>query len=438
MSEPITLLDPTVSQFNTRDVIYREGIELEKGVVLTQSFLERNEQLLTDYWQLFTAYPDIYLDMISTETTVIHLFPFQRVMLRSCMRYNTIYMTAARATSKSFISVLAKFLQCMFIPGHRGIIVAPSIQQAVKISAQKLTEIFANWPLLEKETTKVNKGKDYVDVYFKNGSTFSVVGALDSSRGQRTHSVFLDEVRDLDGDMISEVILPQLNVSRRMPNGLVNDKEAINQQVIFGTSAGMKSSYAYSALIDTLEKAIIDPKRNMSLGLDYRVPALHGLIDPKYVRDLKLSPSYNETTFASEYMSTWLGGSDESWFNFEKLSKYRTLKNPDWSQKYKDDKNVFYLISVDVARTTGGDNSIAAVFRVHIKDNRYYARMVNLVVLGRTAETKTFLRQAIDIKHLIAQYNPLEVVIDLNGLGVGLGDVLIQEQIDEQSILKLL
>jgi len=44
--------------------------------------------------------------------------------------------------------------------------------------------------------------------------------------------------------MISEVVLPQMNVSRRMANGLVNPKEVINTQVIYATSAGMKSSFA--------------------------------------------------------------------------------------------------------------------------------------------------------------------------------------------------
>ena len=46
-------------------------------------------------------------------------------------------------------------------------------------------------------------------------------------------------------------------------------------------------------------------------------------------------------------MGVWQGGSDESWFNFEKLSKYRRIKNPEWKQKFRNDLNVFYLISVD-------------------------------------------------------------------------------------------
>jgi len=118
-----------------------------------------------------------------------------------------------------------------------------------------------------------NFGKDYVELFFKNGARLTVVGALDSDRGLRTHATLIDEARDQDGDAIQEIVLPQMNVSRRMENGLVNSYEKINTQIIYATSAGTKASYAYEALIDVFEKAIIDPKTSFCIGLDYRIPA---------------------------------------------------------------------------------------------------------------------------------------------------------------------
>jgi len=38
----ITLLDPDISRFNNDTKLYKDGIELEKGVVITPSFLEKN------------------------------------------------------------------------------------------------------------------------------------------------------------------------------------------------------------------------------------------------------------------------------------------------------------------------------------------------------------------------------------------------------------
>lgn len=424
----IQLMNPDQATFSSIHRLYHDGIELEKGVVLTPSFLERNEDLIANCIQTWSAYPDVYLDLITPENSTLTIFPYQRIFLRACMRYTNIFITAARATSKTFLSILAKYLQCMFLPNHVGSIVAPNKQQASKITKQKVEEIWRLWPLLEKEVEKANFGKDYVDLFFKNGSRLSVVGALDSDRGIRTHATLIDEARDQDGDAISEIILPQMNVSRRMPNGLVNPNEPINTQVIYATSAGTKSSFAYAALIDTFERAIIDPKSSFCIGLDYRIPAQHGLIDAKFVQGLKLSPSYNETTFAAEYLGSWLGGSDESWFDFERLVKYRKIKNPEWIQKFKEDSKVFYLISVDVGRLH--DQTVACIFRVNIRDDKYYATLVNLFVLGRQAEKKTFVQQAIDLKHLIEIYKPREVVIDCNGLGVGIADEMIRTHLD--------
>ena len=429
----ITLRDPTTI-YNSQNRLFRDGVELEKGVVIAEDFLKKNEEFLEKELNLFTVYPDIYLDVIKPTDSQFSLFPYQRLFLRALMRYNQIYITATRAAAKSFLSVLGLYLQCVFIPGHRCSIVAPVKTQGVKIMRQKVEEILKIWPLLEKELEvfmgkpHMNFSKDVAELYFKNGSKFTCEAATDSSRGLRLHSTFLDEVRDADGDIISEVILPQLNVSRRDANGLVNPHEVCNQQVIAGTSAGMKSSYAYSLLVETMIQAIIDPKRAFVMGLDYRIPAQHGLVDKRHVEKLRLSSSYNEMTFAAEFMATWVGGSEESWFDFEKLSKYRIKKNPEFTQKFKDQPNCFYLISVDIGRLQ--DSTVACIFRVNIKNGKYYSTLVNIEVLGKQSETKTFTQQAIDLKLLIERYNPREVLIDCNGLGLGIADEMIKTHID--------
>ena len=47
--------------------------------------------------------------------------------------------------------------------------------------------------------------------------------------------------------------------------------------------------------------AIISPKSTFVFGCDYRVPQMHGLLAKDFVRKLKMSPSFNQETFAREY-----------------------------------------------------------------------------------------------------------------------------------------
>jgi hypothetical protein len=237
----------------------------------------------------------------------------------------------------------------------------------------------------------------------------------------------IDEIRDHEEQPLNEIVLPLLNISRRLPDGTVNEKEP-NQQVVCATSAGSKLSFAYSKLIDNFENSIINPEDSFVIGFDYRIPIMHGLLDKNFINKLKMSPSYNEQSFATEYMSYWAGATQESWFNFARMDKNRKLKNPETHQKIIKGSNHFYLISMDVGRLN--DQSVVCVFRVNTVNGHYHASLVNLYVLGRTSETKPFSRQAADLKKIIKAFNPREVVIDINGLGIGLGDEMISTQYD--------
>ena len=420
----------------SKQVGYKDGVEIEKGVILNEEYLEENEKSIGDTMSFFTAYPDVFIDLISPEGCGIKLFFYQRIFLRAAMRFQTVYVTACRAWSKSFLTILALFLQCIFIPGRKVFICAPNKSQGAQIAKEKLTEIFRYWPLLRKEViggevsdTPGNYGKDYVSLKFRNGSVFDVVGALESTLGGRRHSGLIDEIKNHDETAINTIVLPLLNVSRRLPDGTTNPKEP-NQQVICATSAWQKTSFAYDRLIDNFEMSIMQPHQAFVFGCDYRVPVLHGLLPKDYVNQLKLSPSFNETSFATEYLSLWQGASEEAWFNFDKLTKYRKLKNPETHAKNVSGPNCFYLLSVDVGRLH--DQTVCCVFRVNITgDGKYHATLVNLYVLGREAQTKSFYQQVIDLKKIIRAFSPKEVVIDTNGLGIGFGDEMIRQQQDE-------
>lgn len=335
---------------------FRDGVEIIKGATLNEEYLEEHFQEIGDIMNIFAAYPDLYLDMIKPSGSNFDLFFYQRITLRAVMRFKDIYITAPRAFSKSFITILGMILQCILISGTKRFICAPGKGQSAQVAREKIYEIYELFPLIRREivggefdATPGNFGKDYVTLTFRNGSRFDVVAPLDSTRGGRRHGGLIDEVRDHEEAPINEIVLPLLNVSRRLPDNTVNPYEP-NQQRIFATSAGVKTSFAYDILIDCFEDSIIHPESTFVFGCDYRVPILHGLLDKTYVNKLRTSPSYNEESFAREFMSHWAGSSEESWFNYDKLQKYRRIKNPEMSAKNRANSKQFYLISVDVGK----------------------------------------------------------------------------------------
>ena len=406
----------------------KNGIVVQKGSTLSRARINKNLALYEIYCTFFSAYPDLYLDMIKPSNSGFNLYFYQRIFLRACLRYRQVYTTAPRAFSKSFISILAIYLICMFRPGAKMFICAPGKEQSAKIAKEKLNEIWSIWPLLEKELEKANFGKDYVELFFRNGSKFDVVGALDSTRGGRRAGGLIDEVRDHDGDTLNEVVLPLMNVSRRTKKGILNPHEP-HQCQFFMTSAGSKASFAYEKLIELLQNEVIDPTQAFVWGCDYRVPMKCGLLPKDYLQEIKTSSTYKEESFAREYLGLWTGSSEESWFDYEKISKKRTLLNPETAEKVVRGSKHFYLLSVDVGRLSC--QTVCCVFKVFNRNDILHANLVNLYVIGKNDKSRHFEQQALELKKIIEAFNPKEVVIDGNGLGVGLLDFMVRPTIDE-------
>lgn len=101
MTKPIKLIACDIDDLNSQvQRHYKEGVELEKGVILTEEYLLKHEELFKKYANFFSAYPDIFIDLITPEESNFSLFFFQRIFLRACMRYRYHYCTACRAFSK--------------------------------------------------------------------------------------------------------------------------------------------------------------------------------------------------------------------------------------------------------------------------------------------------------------------------------------------------
>ena len=103
------LIHKYAQDFDDVQVGEREGLPIDKGVVLGQDFFEKNEELVEKYCNFFTAYPDLFLDMIKPADSSFRLFFYQRIVLRALMRYKIVYVSACRAFSKSFLTILGIF-----------------------------------------------------------------------------------------------------------------------------------------------------------------------------------------------------------------------------------------------------------------------------------------------------------------------------------------
>lgn len=110
------------------------------------------------------------------------------------------------------------------------------------------------------------------------------------------------------------------------------------------------------------------------------------------------------------------------------MSKYRKLVNPENHQIIREGDDYFYLLAVDVGRLNC--QSVVTVFKVYRGEIEFRMNLVNLYVIGKREEEKSFPHQTLELKRIIDRFNPAEVVVDANGLGIGFLDFLVQETPD--------
>lgn len=80
----------------------------------------------------FRVYPDLYLDIIKDPDEKFEFYYYQRIFLRSAMRHRYVYATFPRAYSKSFLSIMALYLRCMFYPNSKLFIVSSGKEQSAR------------------------------------------------------------------------------------------------------------------------------------------------------------------------------------------------------------------------------------------------------------------------------------------------------------------
>ena len=412
----------------------RDGIPIQKGIVLTRQFLDRNQELFVKYLNFWILYPDAFLDIIqdSEDAKNFHLLPYQRVALRASMRYRYHFLTATRATSKSFTAYLSSVCRAVLLPGSNIMIASDVKGTVIKIAQAKFEQIFRHWPLLRKElATRADDGKtgikssnNYYELYFKNGSVITVV-SKDTSRGLRATAAILEEAATIEEEPYTQVLLPQMNVKRRQVDGTINPDQPSSPQT-FITTARERTVYMYSRLIEITVNAVLRPKEYFSWGMSYEVPLHYGLLDKATLLDQRYSTTVSDDSFSRENLSIWTGNNKQAWLDSKKLnSRRKLLKCERKAQENLNNPNTFYIVSADIGRYSA--NTAITVGKIIPGENSFKKHIVYTEIIHGA---NYITQQAPRLKKIIQLYHPRQIVIDGNGPGIGLLDAMSLPSVD--------
>ena len=386
-----------------------------------------------EYISFWREYPDIFVEFLcGNNPNNFKLYFYQRVFLRAVMRHRYAYATFPRAYSKSFLSVLVLMLRCILYPGSHLFVTTGGKEQAAGILKEKQEELCKLIPGLQNELDlsrgKTKTSKDNIELLFKNGSKLDIMAARQSSRGKRATGGLMEECILIDQTLLNEVIIPTMNVDRRLSCGDRVESETVNKSQIYVTTAGWKNSFAYQKLMQLLIQEIIDPSEAVVLGGTWRVPVMEKLLKKSFIEELKLDGTYNDASFAREYESEWSGDAENAYFSAERFDKHRQLLQPEYEFSNRSAKNAYYVISVDVGRK--GCTSEVCVIKV---TPQVQGTSLKSLVMLYSYEDEHFENQAVYLKKLYYKYKARALVLDANGLGIGLVDYMVKAQTDPET-----
>ena len=397
--------------------------------------VEAIKPVLRQYIAYWREYPDMFVDFLQTGVDGeipkegLRFFFYQRVFLRIALRYRQVYAVFPRGYSKSFLAVLSLMIRCILYPGAKLFSSAGGKSQAASILKEKVDELCKLVPALERELDlrpgKTRQSKDYCIYMFKNGSYFDNLTASEKTRGQRRHAGVLEECASMDGKILQEVLIPTMSISRKALDGTKVKDEALNKGELYITTAGQKASFAYQKLISVLVKMITEPKTAFIIGGTYKILVLLGHYDKSFVQDQKKDETFNEAAFGREYESRWSGTVEDAFFNGDAFDRSRQLETAETEYSGRSSIQSYYIVSVDVGRR-GCDSGATVIKVVPQAMGESYKSLVNI----KTFSDEHFEDQAIKIKQLYYKYKARRVIIDGNGLGIGLIDYMIKQQID--------
>lgn len=422
-----------------------------KKIGISEERINEIKKPLRKYFAFWRMYPDLFVDFMQTGGKSVYLndkgqrcyqndsgqevkltfslFFYQRVFLRIGMRFKYVYAVFPRAYSKSFLSVLIMMIRCILYPGAHLFSAAGGKEQSSQILQEKTLDICNKIPAFKREIDwsrgATSMGKDHCKVIFKNNSDYENLAARESTRGLRKHSGLLEECVGIDQKMLQEILIPLMNVSRQCMDGTTHEEEVLNQSQLYITTAGYKNTYSYDKLIQTLIQMLTEPDKAFVMGGTWRIPVAIGLQPKNFINDLKKDSTFNEASFGREYESKWSGTVEDAFFDGEKFDRNRILQKPENEWSGRSSSQAYYILSVDVGRK--GCQSVICVFKVTPQPQG--TSIKNLVNIY-TIEDGHFEDQAIKIKKLFYKYKARRVVIDGNGLGIGLLDYMIKSQVD--------
>lgn len=243
-------------------------------------------------------------------------------------------------------------------------------------------------------------------------------------RGARLHLVFIDETAYVPKVIIDTVVKPMMIVKRGYKVGEKQEDYAGNK-VLMTSTANYRFNHLYATFIDYF-KRMIQPGNTQyfAMTLPYTVGIKVGLFDEEIVKQQR--EVMNDMEFQMEYLARFPKLVENAWIKYDDLQKCSDLSLLETSGV----DSFEYIMSIDVARIAGQDNTVMDVFKLH-----WFANHVEVdLVYTKSMNGESFEEQAKQVRRLLIKFpKVIRIYQDTMTIGQGLTDELAKDYYDVET-----
>lgn len=371
---------------------------------------------------------------------------FQKILIFMMNISNFFCYIAARGQGKSFLLAVFCCVRCILYPGTKVVIASGTRGQSLNILEKIKIELFPRSPLLRNEIEDIKLSASNAYVLFKNGSSIKVVTASDSARGNRATILLVDEFRMVDKETIGTVLRKFLTDARH-PGYIDNPKYQHlieRNKEIYLSSAYYKDNWSYDKVCDYTEHMVSEDNGFFVCGLPYQLSMYENLLNRDAVADEMSEVGFNEITWSMEMECLFWGDESGTFFSYDSISKTRKLKYPMLPSKVAallGNNNKIHIpsklqgeiriLSADIALMSSkkNRNDASALFVNQMLPSRN-GHYINNIVYSDSAEGLRTDEQALMIRRLYEEFLCDYIVLDCQGIGLGVFDALSRDIVD--------
>lgn len=381
---------------------------------------------------------------------------FQITLLVMMNKARVFLWIAARGMGKSFLIAIFAVCRCILYPGTMVVITSGTRGQSINILEKIQTVLMPASANLRNEIDLPNSkfsGQD-AKVMFKNTSYIKVVTATDNARSNRANILIVDEFRMVKKDTI-DLVLKKFLTSRRMPPYKALTKEERKAEYAkepnkscFLSSAYFKDHWSFVKTVDTWKLMLNNDSQSAPVGFmcgfPYELSIKEGLLFPEDIESDMLESDFSEIKWSMEMEALWFGDDGGAFFDYNSISKNRHINYammPEHQavllgnspkvripQKQNGEKRI---LSADIALMSSKkhSNDATAIFINQMLPTKA-GRYVSNIVYCDVCEGLRTDDQALIIRKLFDEFSCDYLVLDANGLGLGVYDCLARDMVD--------